>query len=135
VSAATRALIRKYYAAFNAADMDSFLGLLADDVVHDVNQGGRELGRERFAAFMQRMNASYRERIEDLVVMSNPEGTRAAAEFTVHGTYLQTDHGLPEARGQTYTLPAGAFFELREGKVARVTNYYNLDDWIAQVSR
>lgn len=115
--------------------MDSFLGLLADDVVHDVNQGGRELGRERFAAFMQRMNASYRERIEDLVVMSNPEGTRAAAEFTVHGTYLQTDHGLPEARGQTYTLPAGAFFELREGKVARVTNYYNLDDWIAQVSR
>ncbi len=41
--------------------------------------------------------------------------------------------GLPEARGQTYELPVGAFFEIRDGKVARVTNYYNLNDWIAQV--
>jgi steroid delta-isomerase-like uncharacterized protein len=40
---------------------------------------------------------------------------------------------LPEANGQTYRLPAGAFFDIREGKVARVTNYYNLGDWIAQV--
>jgi hypothetical protein len=30
-------------------------------------------------------------------------------------------------------LPAGAFFELKDGKISRVTNYYNLNDWIAQV--
>ncbi|MGR9053240.1 MAG: isopropylmalate/homocitrate/citramalate synthase, partial [Gammaproteobacteria bacterium] len=38
------------------------------------------------------------------------------------------------AQGQTYRLPAGAFFEIRDHKVARITNYYNLQDWIKQVS-
>jgi GNAT superfamily N-acetyltransferase len=28
----------------------------------------------------------------------------------VNGTYLETDEGLPEARGQTYVLPAGGLF-------------------------
>ena len=52
----------------------------------------------------------------------------------VHGEYLRSDEGLPEAKGQKYVLPGGAFFEIRHGKIARVSNYYNLQDWIAQVS-
>ena len=128
------ALIERYYAAFNAGDMDRFLSLLSDDVAHDINQGPREVGREAFSQFMTRMNAHYREQLEDIVVMASADGTRAAAEFVVCGTYLKTDEGLPLASGQTYRLPAGAFFTLRDGKVARVSNYYNLEDWIAQVS-
>ena len=30
-------LIQNYYAAFNAGDMDTFLSLLTDDVIHDIN--------------------------------------------------------------------------------------------------
>ncbi|GAC1560817.1 MAG: hypothetical protein NVS3B17_12920 [Vulcanimicrobiaceae bacterium] len=130
---ATTQLIERYYAAFNAGDMDAFYALVAEDVVHDINQGEREIGRERFAAFMQRMNRSYREHLTDIVVFATADGTRAAAEFVVNGTYLASDDGLPPARGQTYVLPAGAFFDIRDGRVARVTNYYNLADWIAQV--
>lgn len=128
------ALISAYLDAFNRGDRAAMLGLLADDVVHDVNQGGREVGREAFAAFMARMDRAYRERLVDIVVMAEPTGTRAAAEFTVEGTYLATDEGLPEARGQTYRLPAGAFFAIRDGRIAQVTMHYNLADWIAQVS-
>ena len=126
------ALIRAYYAAFNAKDMAGFLALLADDVVHDINQGGRETGKPAFAAFMARMNRCYDEQIVDLVVMTGPDG-RAACEFTVLGKYIASDEGLPPATGQTYRLPAGAFFEVRDGKVARVTNFYNLQDWLDQV--
>ena len=32
-----------------------------------------------------------------------------------------------------YVLPGGAFFAIRDGLIARVTNYYNLEDWLAQV--
>lgn len=126
-------IINRYYAAFNAGDMDGFFSMLTADVVHDVNQGGREVGLAAFKTFMERMNRNYREQIVDLEVMYSADGTRAAAEFVVLGTYLNTDDGLPEAAGQTYRLPAGAFFELRGGKVSRVTNYYNLNDWLAQV--
>jgi steroid delta-isomerase-like uncharacterized protein len=128
-------LIQSYYAAFNAGDMDTFLSLLTDDVIHDVNQGGREIGKEAFRTFMGKMNAHYKEQLVDMVVMASEDGTRAAAEFVVLGEYLSTDEGLPPANGQTYRLPAGAFFDIRDGKVARITNYYNLQDWIAQVER
>jgi steroid delta-isomerase-like uncharacterized protein len=126
-------LITAYYSAFNAGNMEGFLTLLHPEVVHDINQGRRETGKETFASFMQHMNRCYREQLADIVVMASADGSRAAAEFTVHGEYIATDEGLPEARGQRYVLPAGAFFEIRDGKVARVTNYYNLNDWIAQV--
>ncbi|MFN4206287.1 MAG: ketosteroid isomerase-related protein [Agrobacterium albertimagni] len=125
--------IRAYYDAFNAGDMDRFLALLTDDVAHDINQGARQMGKDAFAKFMDHMNRCYKEELTDMVVMVNEDGTRGAAEFIVNGTYLATDEGLPEANGQTYRLPAGAFFEIRDGKVARISNYYSLPDWIAQV--
>ena len=118
-------LVNAYYAAFNAGDMPGFLALLSEDVIHDINQGERQMGKARFAAFMDKMNRCYRERLADIVVM--------AAEFTVHRQYLANDDGLPPANGQTYVLPAGAFFYIHCGKIARVTNYYNLNDWVEQV--
>jgi steroid delta-isomerase-like uncharacterized protein len=128
------ALLRAYYAAFNAADWDGMAALLTEDVAHDVNQGGREAGRPAFRAFLDRMALHYAEQVEGLVVMENPDGTRAAAEFTIRGHYLVTDPGLPEADGQGYVLPVGAFFDIRAGRIARVTNFYNLKDWMVQVS-
>ena len=130
-------LVRAYYAAFNAGDVEAFLALLTDDVAHDVSQGGRETGKPAFRAFLDHMNRCYRERIADLVVLTEPTGTRAAAEFTVHGIYQATDQGVPAgtppASGQTYVLPAGAFFTLRDGRIARISNHYNLGDWVRQV--
>ena len=133
MTAGTFDLITRYYAAFNAGDRETFFSLLADDVVHDINQGERETGKVAFAAFMERMNRHYREKLIDITVMVAPGGARAAAEFTVLGEYVSSDEGLPPADGQTYRLDAGAFFVVRDGKVARVTSYYNLQDWLRQV--
>lgn len=129
----TTALIHRYYAAFNAGNWESFFALLTEDVVHDLNQGARETGKAAFRAFIDRMNASYSEQIVDIAISVHAEAQRAAAEYVVVGTYLKTDEGLPPATGQTYRLPGGAFFEVRDGLVSRVTNYYNLQDWLRQV--
>ncbi|AOE87230.1 nuclear transport factor 2 family protein [Pseudomonas sp. TCU-HL1] len=126
-------LVHAYYDAFNAGDMPAFLALLSEDVVHDINQGERQQGKVVFAAFMDKMNRCYKERLSDIVVMQSADGSRAAAEFVVHGQYLADDEGLPPATGRTYVLPAGAFFHIHCGKIARVTNYYNLNDWVEQV--
>jgi len=133
-AAASKALIERYYAAFNAGDAEGMLACVADDVIHDVNQGERRHGKERFRAFCARMSHHYRERLEGIIVMSSADGARAAAEFNVHGAYLESEEGLPAATGQTYVLPAGTFFAIRDGRIARVTTYYNLTDWIVQVS-
>lgn len=129
----TRNLIERYYAAFNRGDCAGMLDCLTDDVAHDINQGVRQSGKDAFAAFLAHMDRCYRERLSDIVIMVDATGTRAAAEFIVRGEYLATDEGLPEASGQTYVLPAGAFFDIAQGRIARVSVYYNLADWTRQV--
>lgn len=125
-------LVTAYYAAFNRGDWDGMCAFLAEDVAHDLNQGTRETGRATFRAFLDRMNRSYKEQLRDIVVLAGPGG-RAGAEYVVEGQYLATDEGLPPATGQRYTLPGGAFFDIANGKITRVTNYYNLADWLKQV--
>ena len=126
-------ILRRYYALFNAGDRKALLALLADNVAHDINQGGCERGVEAFRRFLSRMDRCYREQVEELVVFSSGDGTRAAAEFYIRGEYLVTDEGLPEAAGQKYRLRVGAFFEIQDGRIARVTNYSNLREWLQQV--
>ena len=129
----TKSLITAYYAAFNAGRTDEMLDMLTDDVEHHVNEGGVRKGKDLFRDFNAHMTSSYRENLTDMVIFANEAGDRAAAEFVVNGTYLKTDEGLPEAAGQTYRLPAGAFFQVRDGKITRVTTYYNLNEWTRQV--
>lgn len=126
-------LVETYYAAFNSGNGEGMLACLAENVAHDINQGARQVGKGAFRAFLAHMDRCYAEKLADIVIMANDEGTRAAAEFTVHGEYLATDEGLPEAAGQKYVLPAGAFFDIEGGLIARVTVYYNLEDWVRQV--
>lgn len=131
--AATEKLIKAYYDRFNAQDVDGFLALLSDRVVHEISQGGTETGKPAFRKFLEHMNACYRERVRNLVVMTAPDGKRAAAEFDLTGTYLKTDGRLPKAKGQRYALRVGAFFEIRRGRIARIANHYNMKDWLSQV--
>ncbi|WP_323008434.1 ketosteroid isomerase-related protein [Paracoccus sp. (in: a-proteobacteria)] len=130
----SKALIAAYYDAFNAGRTDEMLNYLHDEVEHHVNEGGIRRGKQTFAEFNAHMTHCYKEELTDMVIFANDAGDRAAAEFVVNGSYLETDEGLPEAKGQKYVLPAGAFFTIRDGKIARVTTYYNLADWMRQVS-
>ena len=130
----TQDLIARYFEAFNAKHADGMLECLSPDVAHHVNEGQVRTGRTKFAEFCAHMSHCYDETLTDMVILVSPDGTRAAAEYIVNGTYLNTDTGLPEARGQTYRLPAGSFFSVAEGQITRVVTYYNLNDWIRQVS-
>ena len=125
-------IVERYYAAFNSGDVEAMLDCVTDDVVHNVNEGRTRVGRDRFAQFCAHMARCYREELRDLVVLSGADG-RYAVEFTVHGTYVETDGDLPEARGQTYVLPAGTFLTAHDGQIGRITTYYNLSEWLRQI--
>ena len=96
-AATTETLIARYYEAFNRGDSDGMLACLADDVVHDVNQGERRTGKDAFRAFNARMAHCYREKLENITIMATADGARAAAEFNVRGYVtcegFYSDHG------------------------------------------
>ena len=127
-------LVAGYYAAFNAKDWAAMAACVAEDISHFVNEGDKRGGRAAFAQFIAHMDDCYDELLTDIVVIPSADGSRVAAEFVVNGIYKKTDAGLPEAHGQTYRLPAGAFFDVKDGAITRVTTYYNLQEWIRQVS-
>ena len=126
-------LLSEYYGAFNRGDASAMLDLLTIDVIHEPSQGAVRRGKAAFADFLEHMNRCYKETVHDPVFLASSDGHRAAAEFWLEGRYLETDAGLPVAHGQAYRLRVGAFFEWRDGKIARVSNHYNLADWLAQV--
>lgn len=110
------------------------LSLLSGNIRHEVNQGDPRIGLELYREFLQHMDACYEEQLTDMVFFTEPKDKRVACEFTVNGIYKKTDGDLVEAHGQAYILPAGSFLEVAEGKITRVTTYYNLPLWIKLVS-
>ena len=129
----TKALIQKYYEAFNSQNLEVLLECLHPEVIHDINEGDSEIGVHKFRQFLHRMNLHYKEHLHDIVIMLDESGRHACAKFVVHGTYLQTDGGLPPARGQKYEIPALGVFEVENQRIRRVATYYNLKKWIELV--
>lgn len=127
-------VVQKYYEAFNTGDWDTMISLVDDEIRHEPNQGTPRIGKVLFTDFMKQMDESYSEELKEMVLFSSETEGRIAAEFVVHGTYKKGEAGFPEAKGQKYVLPASAFLEVKNGKITRVTTYYNLELWIQLVS-
>lgn len=128
-------IAKAYYHHFNNQNWEGMIGLVHPEVRHEPNQSDDiRIGIAKFTSFLQHMDECYEETLSDMVFFSEPSHTRVAVEFLVHGLYKKGDEGLPTAKGQSYLLPAAAFLEFREGKISRITTYYNLPNWIKQVS-
>ncbi|MFC5412989.1 ketosteroid isomerase-related protein [Larkinella bovis] len=127
-------VVKNYYDCFNQKDWDGMLALVSADIRHEPNQGEARIGLEKFTAFVHHMDESYDEKLTDMVFFTEPAGNRVAVEFVVNGIYKKAEDGLPPATHQTYVVPAAAFLEVANGKITRVTTYYNLPLWIQAVS-
>lgn len=130
----SKELIRRYYSKFNEGKFGEMIDLLAENVQHDLNEGETQKGKTAFTAFMKVMDAHYSERAVELEIFAGDHADRFAAEFFIEGTYKKTQAGLPEAKHQPYRLRVGAFFEVQNGQITRVTNHYNLRQWIQMVN-
>lgn len=128
-------VIKAYYNAFNEQDYEKMLSLLSEDIKHGINEGSIVSGKSAFRKFLARMDHHYQEQVKELQVLQGEDSSRMAAEFKIDGIYKETDEGLPEANGQSYYISVGAFFDVKDGKITRITNYYNLSNWIEIVEK
>lgn len=128
-------IAQQYYTHFNSGNKAGMLALVDDTIRHEPNQGNIRIGKELFSEFLDKMDVAYSEKLTDMVFFTSSTEGRVAVEFTVNGIYKMAEEGLPPAHGQTYILPAAAFLEIHNGLITRVTTYYNLELWIALVSK
>ncbi len=127
------AIIENYYQSFNQGKLDQMLELVADNVIHEVNESQTQNGKLLFKEFLNIMDEDYQEQVKNLVVFSSSTPDRFSAEFNIDGIYKKSQKGLPQAKNQKYFIRVGAFFEIQSGKITRITNYYNLKNWIQAV--
>ncbi|WEX11282.1 nuclear transport factor 2 family protein [Chelativorans sp. AA-79] len=118
----TRDVTMRAFTAFNAGDMEGTIACLSEDVAVDVPGQAREIGREKARWRLAALARHFRAEAADIAVMTAPGGFRAAAEFTLSGTYLAALPGFPPASGQSFRLPAGLFLDIDdEALISRVT--------------
>ncbi|MBC7658330.1 MAG: nuclear transport factor 2 family protein [Chitinophagaceae bacterium] len=126
-------ILTQYFELFNGGYYRTILDLLDESVVHDTVHLQAETGKKAYESFLNRQAECYQEHVHDVVIMINDEGTHGAAEYLVTGTYRKTDLGQLPARGQVYTIRAGAFFQFNGDKISRVTSYHNLQEWLDKI--
>jgi len=105
----TRALVERYWALMNGNDFRAVGALLADDFVLDYPQSGERFrGREQNAQINERYPSPgpWHFTLDRLLV----DGERAVTDVRVRGAAV-------EAR-------AISFFELRDGRIQRITEYW-----------
>lgn len=128
--------LKRLFVALNAGERDAALACLTGDVAFDTFEGTREIGRERVRWVLAERGRFFRETMRDLVLMADESGRRAAAEFTLRGLYQGQAPGLPEATGQAFSVPGGAFFDIEDdGLVARASFVMNTAELTRQLAK
>ena len=126
-------LIREFFTLFNAEKWTEASLLLSDQVMHDINQGPRVIGREPFLKYLVETARYYKESLSHLFVIVSEDGSRGSAEFYVHGEYLKTHGLLPKANGQKYEGFHGVFFEIEDQQISRFSHYFNYQSFLEQL--
>ena len=60
-------IVKTYFEAFNAGDVEAMLECLTADVAHHVNEGRIRVGKTKFGEFCEHMNHCYKEELTDMV--------------------------------------------------------------------
>jgi steroid delta-isomerase-like uncharacterized protein len=124
-SPALPALLAEWEAAMATHDPDRILALYADDAVwEEVPLNLVAHGQEEIRAHLGRVFAATPDITYDVTV-GFAAGNRATAEWSITGTLTGTFPGLPPGNGQPFSLRGVSIFELKDGQIARYTEYWD----------
>ncbi|MHB8647424.1 MAG: ester cyclase [Thermomicrobiales bacterium] len=112
-------IVRRYFDAANAGDLDALDDLLAPDVIDHAAYAGQPAGRDGFKAFI----AMWRAAFPDLVYTIEDEianGDRVVVRWTGQGTHLGMYHHIAPT-GKRVTMSGIQINRLAGGKI--------VEDW------
>lgn len=121
----TDRLIRAFLAAYDDRNLDVIVEGFDEDGELDISGSARVIGRREIRFAMAERFKLFEESVGDIVILNDGNGMRGAAEFTLRGKYRSDADGLPAAKGQSYSLGAGLFCEVEDGRFTRISLRYN----------
>ena len=129
---APRPVLEAFLQAWNRHDLAAMDTLLASNAVHeDMALEFRGTGANEEKAFMRQTYGTIPDfdwRLTDVLV----DGPRAAAEWTLAGTYTGDTPSGP-VKGKRFSIRGASMVTTEGGKIKRFTDYYTLVDFYRQV--
>jgi len=128
-------VIAAYTEAIGAHDADAVVALYTKDAVVEqaVGAGNTFEGPDAIRAWASDNLTA----IPDLTMTTERvvvEGNRIAWQWVYRGAYTGAYPGLPAGQGQPIELRGASFIELRDGRIARETIYFDNASFLSQVS-
>ena len=121
-----------YAAAWNSHDTEKMVSFFTDDSVYeDLGIGKIKRGKEELRAFINGFFATFPDHNFE-VKSSFISGDWYCAEWVWSGTHKGDIPGLP-ATGKRFSIRGVSVGELKEGKIKRNSDYYNLMDFLKQI--
>ncbi|MEI4473838.1 nuclear transport factor 2 family protein [Frigidibacter sp. MR17.24] len=126
-------LIAAFYRAYNSGDAAAAVALYAGDGAHvEAASGQSRTG----AAALQKGLAGFLGMFDGLRFDTQPPvraGSKAVVTYVMHGT-VNRDLGPLPARGKAVALRGVHLFEIEDGAIRRTTDFWDMDDFRAQVA-
>lgn len=128
-----KALVLDWTEALNRRDADAAVAYLTEDcVLVNIGTGQRTVGREAIREDHLALFAMYSDmRIEKTTFLSTGDG-HYATEWIMTGVHTGDAPGLP-ATGKPFRISGAGVGEIRDGRIARVTEYWNMAEFLIQV--
>jgi steroid delta-isomerase-like uncharacterized protein len=127
-------VIEDLAAAWTAHDVDKVLALCTDDCVYeDVTMAVVNRGKGELKAFAGKVFGAFPDFTMTLSLRFVAEH-QAAAEWTMSGTHKGDLPGMP-ATGKAFSVRGASICELRDGKISRNADYWDMATFLKQVGR
>jgi len=129
---AQTSVINDAAAAWSSYDMEKVASLYTDDIVYeDIAFGSIKRGKEELRAFIKEcfvMFSDWKTEVKSSVI----SGDWGYSEWIWSATHTGNHPKLP-ATGKRFSIRGASVYELKEGKIKRKTDYYNLVDFLQQI--
>ena len=125
-------VVRDFYAAYARRDIDEMMSHVSDGIVEDLSGVGLVTGAQQEREFLAGVIASFPDLVTELTGVLAC-GDVVAVEWRRAGTISGAPWtGLP-ASGKPFALRGGAFLEVSENKITRITGYYDTAEFARHI--
>ena len=126
-------ILRGENAAWNAHDVERIAAFYTDDCFkEDIAVGKATRGKEEMKALIGGAFRAIPDMKIELVTLFYCGGW-AATEWTMSGSYSSDYPGFPLAAGRRFLVRGASIMELRDGKISRISDYWNFTSFLQQV--
>jgi steroid delta-isomerase-like uncharacterized protein len=126
-------MLKNENAAWNAHDVEKIATFYTDDCIkEDIAIGKSTLGKKEMKALITGAFTSMPDMNIKLVTIF-VSGNWAATEWIMSGSYSNAYPGMPPATGNKFSVRGASIMELHNGKISRISDYWNFASFLQQV--